>query len=589
MIGVGYDFTIDKENLKEYVKDYAIAMTAAGFPWMFVGLWFMLTLGGGMPIDQALLVARFAAPTSAGILFSMLDAAGLKDSWVFQKARILAIFDDLDTILLMIPLKVLLVGFKMELLISIGIMSALLALSWFKLHKFQLPFAWNWTLLYAAIVAVFCWFIHYATHHFLHIEPIHIEVLLPAFVLGTVIDTPAARSELQLQRTITLQRLSTRSLNSEKAKASVAAAENQNAMLREAAKVEVFEDKDVEVAVPEPTYDFGSPNKTASSLNTSHPPGLVVGMEDQQDIPVISSDGLVKDQIVPKKLNGANGTLPQQADDLPTTTLPDEEDKTRLALPPKVPSSNALISPTTKFQGISDDDMGRSGSKHSTQSKASSGPSSGSGKKNKLGLPNDAGGRRGSKHSTASKSSTSSRSMTRYGAPVGPECGPPGSDQGDSAYEEAAVTAISLMFMVLVGLSMPALLGKNAKDQTGGMSAGEILFHVVMVSILMIVGKMFPVFCYRDEADLKGRTALCLGMCPRGEVGASIIVISLQLGISGPSIIIAMCALGGNLVMSGVFIMLVKQLLREAPPAFDVNVTGTASVTNTPIEKANLC
>merc|ERR1719160_800649 len=74
---------------------------------------------------------------------------------------------------------------------------------------------------------------------------------------------------------------------------------------------------------------------------------------------------------------------------------------------------------------------------------------------------------------------------------------------------------------------------------------------------------MFPVCSYRDESDWKGRLALCLGMCPRGEVGASIIVISLELGVKGPAIIIAMCALGGNLIMSGAFINMVKFLLRN--------------------------
>ena len=39
-----------------------------------------------------------------------------------------------------------------------------------------------------------------------------------------------------------------------------------------------------------------------------------------------------------------------------------------------------------------------------------------------------------------------------------------------------------------------------------------------------ILGKMFPCVCYRDEADWMTRLALSLGMCPRGEVGAGIIV-----------------------------------------------------------------
>merc|ERR1719487_1619745 len=112
MINVGYEFTIDKHAMGDYATDYLIAMTAAGFPWIFVGLYFFFILGGAMPFDECLLIARFAAPTSAGILFSMLDAAGLKESWVFHKARILAIFDDLDTIIFMIPLKILLVGLK---------------------------------------------------------------------------------------------------------------------------------------------------------------------------------------------------------------------------------------------------------------------------------------------------------------------------------------------------------------------------------------------------------------------------------------------------------------------------------------------
>jgi len=39
----------------------------------------------------------------------MLAAAGLSSTWLFRKARVLAIFDDLDTVLLMIALKMLIV------------------------------------------------------------------------------------------------------------------------------------------------------------------------------------------------------------------------------------------------------------------------------------------------------------------------------------------------------------------------------------------------------------------------------------------------------------------------------------------------
>lgn len=40
----------------------------------------------------------------------MLAAAGLSATWLFAKAHILAIFDDVDTVLLMIPLLMLIVG-----------------------------------------------------------------------------------------------------------------------------------------------------------------------------------------------------------------------------------------------------------------------------------------------------------------------------------------------------------------------------------------------------------------------------------------------------------------------------------------------
>merc|ERR1719393_980344 len=130
MIGVGYEFDIDKSRIGSYGKDYGIAMTAAGFPWVFVAAWFIWVLPNPLPWQQALVAARFAAPTSAGILFSMLEASGMKETWLFRKARVLAIFDDLDTILLMVPLKVVVVGMKWELALDLCVVLALLAWIW---------------------------------------------------------------------------------------------------------------------------------------------------------------------------------------------------------------------------------------------------------------------------------------------------------------------------------------------------------------------------------------------------------------------------------------------------------------------------
>merc|ERR1719440_518857 len=150
-----------------------------------VGVWFFLTLD--MAFDQALLIARFAAPTSAGILFSMLAAAGLKDTWVFQKARILAIFDDPDTILLMIPLKVLVVGMRWELSIDLILCFGLLFVAYKWLHAVKLPCSWGWTLVYAGLVTAFCEVLHFTTYKIHAMDAVHLEVLLPAFCLGCVV------------------------------------------------------------------------------------------------------------------------------------------------------------------------------------------------------------------------------------------------------------------------------------------------------------------------------------------------------------------------------------------------------------------
>lgn len=51
-----------------------------------------------------------------------------------------------------------------------------------------------------------------------------------------------------------------------------------------------------------------------------------------------------------------------------------------------------------------------------------------------------------------------------------------------------------------------------------------IIVHVVVVSLLSNVGKLFPVFFYRDR-KLSERLALSIGMFTRGEVGAGVILL----------------------------------------------------------------
>ncbi len=181
MIEVGLEFTIDKKNKKSYLVDYFVSAIAATLPWLFCAAYFVLFLNTNW--KESLLVGCFAAPTSAGVLFAMLAAAGLGATWVFRKAQILAIFDDLYTLLLLIPLKIMFIGMKVELFAIVIIMLSLLVVAYRWLHQLRLPIGKLWLVLYGILLTVFSVALEQTTH-------IHLEVLLPAFVLGCVLFNP---------------------------------------------------------------------------------------------------------------------------------------------------------------------------------------------------------------------------------------------------------------------------------------------------------------------------------------------------------------------------------------------------------------
>jgi Kef-type K+ transport system membrane component KefB len=340
MIHVGYEFEIDRSRLPSYGFDYLVAATAAAFPWIFCAVYFVLAfndvaLWSSFDIwKEALLAGRFAAPTSAGVLFSMFAAAGLSATWYFHKIRILAIFDDLDTVLLMIPLKMLIVGLRWQLGVIIIIMVILLGFAWKKLHKLRIPVSWLWVLGYATSITLISEIIYRASKIFDDVVPIHIEVLLPAFVLGCMMSRP-------------------------------------------------------------------------------------------------------------------RGQDPHRDD-------------------------------------------------------------------------------------------------TREGHQEGPE----------SPREQRVATIISGSFMVLVGLSMPAI-------EIAGGNWQWIAFHVLVITALANIGKMFPLFVYKKEAHWKQRLAICVGMWPRGEVGAGVLIISLGYGIGGDMVAVAALSLALNLLLTGVFIIIAKRLLEQ--------------------------
>lgn len=193
MINVGREFEVDKSRWKSYAADYFIAMATAAMPWLFIALYYVFVL---MPPEywsnwnawkENLLLSRFAAPTSAGILFTMLAALNLKSSWMYKKIQVLAIFDDLDTILLMIPLQILMMGLKWQMFVVVAIVAVLLVFGWKRMGAYEWRQDWKAVLTYSVIVFAATQILYYVSrHYFGEQESIHIEVLLPAFILGMV-------------------------------------------------------------------------------------------------------------------------------------------------------------------------------------------------------------------------------------------------------------------------------------------------------------------------------------------------------------------------------------------------------------------
>lgn len=337
MINVGREFELDKSQWRSYAGDYFIAMATAAMPWLLIALYYVFVLlppelwSSGDAWKENLLLSRFAAPTSAGILFTMLAAIKLNETWMYRKIQVLAIFDDLDTIILMIPLQIMMIGMRWQLFAIVVIVFLLLWLGWKKLDTYTMPQGWHHILFYAVVIFGLTHGIYLATTHlFGHDGGIHIEVLLPAFVWGMILKT---------------------------------------------------------------------------------------------------------------------------------------------------------------------------------------------------------------KHS-------------------------------ESKHEHRAADIISILFMFLVGLSMPLFVGLDSSTATNAesitasqpmMSWGEIGLHVLAVSLLSNIGKLFPMLFYRDR-KLVERLALSIGMFTRGEVGAGVIFIALGYSLGGPALIISVLTLVLNLVLTGIFVIWVKKL-----------------------------
>ena len=179
MINVGREFEIDKKRWRSYAEDYFIAMATAAVPWLLIALYYVFVLlppefwGNGDAWKENLLLSRFAAPTSAGILFTMLAALRLKRSWMYRKIQVLAIF-----------------GLRWQLVVDVVIVFLLLWLGWKKLSTYESRQDWWAILAYSVVVFGVTQLVYLLSKYYFGEEgSIHIEVLLPAFVLGMVMKT----------------------------------------------------------------------------------------------------------------------------------------------------------------------------------------------------------------------------------------------------------------------------------------------------------------------------------------------------------------------------------------------------------------
>lgn len=178
MIEVGLEFSVDKRKIRSYEWDFVVAFIAAALPAILWFIYFMTFIHSSW--KPALLSGLSSAPTSAGVLFSMMMAAGLSATWVFKKARTLAVLDDLVVILLLTPLQIAIQGFSWGSIIVLIVIGVFL----FASFRWQNAIAWptgeKWLLLYASLLTGIIFFIKNTVH-------IHLEVLIPAFMLGCLI------------------------------------------------------------------------------------------------------------------------------------------------------------------------------------------------------------------------------------------------------------------------------------------------------------------------------------------------------------------------------------------------------------------
>ncbi|MDO8675337.1 MAG: sodium:proton antiporter [Candidatus Omnitrophota bacterium] len=182
MMDVGREFSVEKRSVGSYGRDSLIATAAAVLPAVLWFGYFVVFVNSHW--KPALLSGLSSAPTSAGVLFAMMTAAGLSAGWVFKKARVLAVLDDLATILLLTPLAIIMYGFEWKAIAALILVGVLLFASFRWQGAIPWPVRTIWLSVYAFVLTGMVFLVEQATH-------IHLGVLVPAFVWGCLLRLPA--------------------------------------------------------------------------------------------------------------------------------------------------------------------------------------------------------------------------------------------------------------------------------------------------------------------------------------------------------------------------------------------------------------
>jgi len=193
MMEVRLDFSVEKRSIRSYGWDFAIASMAAILPALLWLVYFIAQTQS--PVKAALLAGLSSAPTSAGVLFAMLGAAGLGATWVFKKARVLAVLDDLVALMLLTPLEIIIHGFEWRALAAIAFIVLFLWASFKWQNALKLPLAKEWFVLYALILTSVIFLIRSTTN-------IHLEVLIPAFMWGCLVKGHGQETPVEAQGTV---------------------------------------------------------------------------------------------------------------------------------------------------------------------------------------------------------------------------------------------------------------------------------------------------------------------------------------------------------------------------------------------------